>query len=273
MCEATTLETRPVAVSSGKYSVIRRGGIALVAIHPVLVDFAIDLALGIPDDFPLKARVTVGPHGTPLPPEDGPHIGIQTEHFLDANGQEMFRTMSKYHKAKFIDGCDHVLELSPANRPAYAMLRASKQRKITYGPYVFPSRPVARTQGGTGLAFAGNVNPRRAEILASLGDSVVRLPRKTWGQDVHTAFLQAAAVLNIHFKDSVVTEAPRLLKAYLAGKPVVSEALAEPIEMGRHAIPLGEAHEAARLDAVFDAFDHEIARKFRFVDFLEKTLA
>lgn len=255
------------------FTVITRGGIRLVARHPLLVDVAHDLATGLPSDTKLRATVVIGAHRSVPRREAEPLIMVQTEHYLDAAGQPMFRVAGRQQRRSFVDHFDHVLDLSLANPPAYQFLRAKKQRKITYGPYVFPADPVPRSRGGKGLAFAGNVNDRRAEIIASLGSSVTVLPRRTWGIDVHNAFAAAESVLNIHYIDSVVTEAPRLLKAYLAGKPVVSEALAEPIQMGRHAIPLGEAYDAARLDAVFDAFDHEIARKFRFVDFLEKAVA
>lgn len=262
----------PTAELLDGFSVITRGGVRLVARHPVLVDFAHDLATGLPWDNHFKGTVVIGVHKD-VPRRDGePLILIQTEHYLDANGQPMFRVSGKHQKRGFVDHFDHVLDLSLTNPPAYHFLRPRKQRKITFGPYVFPATPVPRSPGGSGLAFAGNVSGRRAEIIASLGDAVTRLPRRTWGTDVHRAFSAAEAVLNIHYMESVVTEAPRLLKAYLAGKPVVSEELAAPIEMGRHAVRLGEHGDPAHLDAVFDAFDHEIARRYRFVDFLAQVL-
>lgn len=254
------------------FSVITRGGIRLVARHPVLVDFAHDLAQGIPMDTPFKGTIVVGVHKDVPRRNADPLVLIQTEHYLDSAGQPMFRVAGRHQKRGFVDHFDHILDLSLTNPPAYHFLRPKKQRKITFGPYVFPANPVPRSLGGQGLVFAGNVSGRRAEIIASLGDAVRVLPKRTWGVDVHKAFLNAEAILNIHYIDSVVTEAPRLLKAYLAGKPVVSEELAAPIEMGRHAVRLGAHDHPAHLDAVFDAFDREIARKYRFVDFLEQVL-
>lgn len=271
MCEGATATL--AVVPNGEHSIIQRGGIRLIARHPVLVDFAMDLAQGIPADFPLQGDIAVGVHDIEKSECGRRQIGIQTEHYLDAHGQKMFKVATDQEITDFVTIFDHILDLSAHNAAAYHFLNKDFKNKISYGPYVFPKKPVQRRGGGRGLVFIGSMNRRRKDIMGHLGEGAVHLPRKTWGADVHNAFCASEAVLNIHFKDSVVTEAPRLLKAYLAGKPVVSEALAEPIEMGRHAIPLGEAHDAARLDAVFDAFDHEIARKFRFVDFLEKALA
>lgn len=272
MCEmAGNAEQHAIPDLNG-FSVFTRGGIRLVAKHPLLVDFAQDLARGLPLDTPIECTVVIGEHYE-VPRQDAePLILIQTEHYLDACGQPMFRAASNQRKRRFVDHFDHILDLSLTNPPAYQFLRPKKQRKIMFGPYIFPSTPVPRSPGGKGLAFAGNVNGRRAEIIASLGDAVTRLPQRTWGMDVHRAFCAAEAILNIHYIESVVTEAPRLLKAYMAGKPVVSEELAAPIQMGRHAINLGEEVSSIELNAVFDAFDHEIARKFRFVAYLEKIL-
>ena len=255
------------------FTVITRGGIRLVAKHPLLVDFAEDLSRGLPINTSLKGTVVIGGHYDVPRRDSEPLILIQTEHYLDAAGQPMFRVAGNQMKRRFVDHFDHILDLSLANPPAYTFLRPKKQRKITFGPYVFPSTPVPRSPGGRGLAFAGNVNGRRAEIIASLGDAVIRIPQRTWGIDVHRAFCEAEAILNIHYIDSIVTEAPRLLKAYMAGKPVVSEELASPLQMGRHAIGLHTQFSSADLDAVFDAFDHEIARKFRFISYLEEVLA
>ncbi|WP_143159549.1 hypothetical protein [Paracoccus solventivorans] len=262
----------PVAVQIDDYFIIERGGITFMARHPLLVDLACDLARGLPPDIPLRGTVAVGIHNFRPRNIKGPLIGIQTEHYLDANRQEMFRTVSNWKKKKFLWRFDYILDISLHNPYAYKFFWPRKHKKLFFGPYIFPASPVRRSKQGSGVAFIGAINERRKQILSSLNDVTIIAPN-TWGMDLHRILQDSEAVLNIHYIDSVVTEAPRLLKAYLAGKPVVSEALAEPVEMGRHAIPLGEDYDAARLDAVFDAFDHEIARKFRFVDFLEKTLA
>lgn len=272
MCKEALSDGAVTISRDGNYSIIERGGIRLIAKHPVLQDFAMDLARGLPAETPFRATVVVGEQEARPSRGDEPLIGIQTEHYLDASGQRVGRTERRHNKRDFVAYFDYVLDLSLTNPPAYEFLRPSRQRKITFGPYVFPADPVPRTPGGQGWVFAGGGNERRNRILASLGDVVKRLPRGTWGMDVHRAMRDAEAVLNVHQLDAVVTEAPRLLKAYMAGKPVVSEEMSEPIIMGRHVASLNDHDGMVDFDAVFDAFDKEIARKYRFIDFLEKVL-
>jgi hypothetical protein len=100
------------------------------------------------------------------------------------------------------------------------------------------------------LLFFGAPNQRRAEIIRRLRDAGVAVQearKKTFGEALRAAMVSGSAVLNLHFDDGIYSEAPRILKAMLAGLPLVSEDLAPPFQPGVHYLTLDQAAADARL--------------------------
>lgn len=131
----------PVAVQIDDYFIIERGGITFMARHPLLVDLACDLARGLPPDIPLRGTVAVGIHNFRPRNIKGPLIGIQTEHYLDANRQEMFRTVSNWKKKKFLWRFDYILDISLHNPYAYKFFWPRKHKSCFLDLIYFPHHP------------------------------------------------------------------------------------------------------------------------------------
>ena len=72
----------------------------------------------------------------------------------------------------------------------------------------------------------------------------------------------------MHFSAGLYTEYPRLLSAYLAGKPLVSETLSPELEEGRHYIALGAQTNVEYFAKTFANFSAEFVAHNRFTDFL-----
>ena len=89
-----------------------------------------------------------------------------------------------------------------------------------------------------------------------------------FGAALDEKIANASAVLNVHFSAGVYTEYPRLLSAYLAGKPLVSETLSPELEEGRHYIALGAQTNVEYFAKTFANFSAEFAAHNRFTDFL-----
>ncbi|MBE9640920.1 hypothetical protein [Salipiger mangrovisoli] len=158
-------------------------------------------------------------------------VVVQTEQILDAGGQTIETKLTRRRIARLALQADLFVEWNPQNRAFYGLLPRLLPRRFLFGPYVFPLG--ARKQAaGEGLVFVGNVTPERQAKLARLPDVRV-LPMKAGIDEIDRSIAAGAAMLNLHSLPGAYTEVPRVLMAYLAGKPLVSEALAPPFAAGR----------------------------------------
>lgn len=245
--------------------------LVLLSCHPVLDQVAQDIARGVaPEALPeLDIVVCVGAHKRfkGLRRRTGIKVCIQTEHFFDANGKPLWRKRRWGRILTNLLMCDHLLDLSPYNEPAYRWMPRWLRKNVVFGPKIFPSKPVNQSHGNGKAVFYGALNKRR-EAQLSAHDDYTTLGKDVFGPALDVAIAQASAVLNVHFSEGVYTEYPRLLSAYLAGKPLVSEGLSPELIAGRHYLALGVPLNTDALASVFDNFSAEFAAKNRFTDFL-----
>jgi hypothetical protein len=243
-------------------------GIDLYSGHRVLRDFANDLARCITRPLPKPIDIYVGVHAVDRPADTGRFsIGIQTEQFLDRNGQAMWRLPRERFRMRYATFYDLLLDLSPDNAPAYDFLPEELRAKIVFGPHIFPDAPVSPEFQPTPPVFFGSLNDRRRSILADLQtrQPVQIAPHGTFGRSLDALIAQHGAVLNLHFRDGEYSEYPRFLKAYLRGKPVLSEPLSPPLQVGTHYFDLKAKPTEAATKAVFRnlanfAADHSFQR-------------
>ncbi|NJS38026.1 MAG: hypothetical protein HC783_02430 [Rhodobacteraceae bacterium] len=252
----------------------------------VLTDFARDLADTLPAPLGHPVEVAVGLHRpadlarerATLPPGPAPalRLGLQTEHILDADGMPLWQSWHIGTVQAEVAAYDAVLDLSPANHEVYDALSPDLRARVRLGPHIFPSQPppFAPVPGGP-MLFFGGVNPRRQRRFAKLqgrGLPVTVLPHATFGADLRQELSKAAAVLNIHFAPARYTEAPRILKAVLAGKPLISEDLALPFLEGTHYLSLAEAKASdATLQTSYEALA-SLCAQYSFPGFLRAVL-
>ena len=97
------------------------------------------------------------------------------------------------------------------------------------------------------------------------------LPTGTYGADLILELDKAAAVVNVHFEHGVYTEVPRLLSAYLAGKPVISEELDSPFIEGQHYLTF-QGYDPESFEDVYNSFSSLVTSELSFGRFL-KTAA
>ena len=243
--------------------------------HRVLRDFAGDIARCVTRPLARPVDVYVGVHAINRPAETGRfRIGIQTEQFLDRSGQPMWRVPRERFRHRYAVFYDLLLDLSPDNAPAYDFLPPELRARIVFGPHIFPEAPVAPQPSDTPPLFFGSLNDRRRSILARLqADTPVEIaPHGTFGRPLDALIARHGAVLNLHFRDGEYSEYPRFLKAYLRGKPVLSEPLSAPLQPGTHYYPLGDRPTEAQTATLFLNLAR-FAASHSFQAFLDAALA
>lgn len=270
-------ETNMAILAASGVQTVRHEGLVFAARHRVLADVAVDLSRSLPENHGYEATIFLGLHMFfGLPDVEGARLGIQTEQLLDAAGTPMWRAFDSGRRRRLTSAMSGVLDFSLTNAPAYADMRPKRREKIMFGPYVFPSRPVPFRAAGEGICFAGSQSGRRAEIIAQLKQHtpVDVASRGTFGAGLAERMQNSAGVLNIHFAEGVYSEVPRILKAYLAGKILYSEELADPFVAGRHYLPLSDLPVPSVPPAqVHENFQQDIASRYPFTTFLETALS
>jgi hypothetical protein len=222
------------------------------ATHAVLQDLAQDLAATLTAPVGARIALHVGMHTGNIVQADGPRdpavvtIGLQTEQLFDARGVALWKAHLAARIAAKVAQYDVVLDLSSANRRVYAALPPALQGRVLFGPHIFPATPpdLAIRPDGPCL-FVGSFNQRRRQIRRRLlrqGIAVSVVPLRTFGTALRAELQPAAAMMNIHFAQGLYTEYPRLLKSVLAGKPFISEDLADPLVAMEHYVPLARAN-------------------------------
>lgn len=247
--------------------------ISFVSSHPVLEDFAVDLAKSLGTWDGPAAEVHVGAHRVRrLEPAAVARIGLQTEQLLDDHAAPLWKAFSQDRIERIVTRFDAVLDLSPANRPAYAFLPAPLRAKVSFGPHIFPQTPPAFHAGGSRLLFVGAPSARRTAALAGLTPPATVAPEGTFGAALGALIDRSAGLANIHFHPGVYTEYPRLLKAVLHGKAVFSDPLAAPLRMGEHYLPLTADPGAPERAAVYNRMANLLCGTFAFAPFLKDLL-
>jgi hypothetical protein len=250
-------------------------GVDLYSGHRVLRDFATDLARCITRPPARSVDIYVGVHAIDRPADTGRFtIGIQTEQFFDRSGKAMWRVPRERFRNRYALFYDLLLDLSPDNAPSYDFLPPELRAKIVFGPHVFPDGPIAPNHEDGPPLFFGSLNDRRRSLLAQLQDAapVEVAPHGTFGRPLDALIARHGAVLNLHFREGEYTEYPRLLKAYLRGKPLLSEPLSPPLQPGTHYQPLGSPPTAAETEALFRNLA-QFAAAHSFQGFLDAALA
>jgi hypothetical protein len=250
-------------------------GVDLYYAPGVLQDVAEDLARTIIRPLSRPVDVYVGVHAFNRPIETGRlRVGIQTEQFFDANGKKMWYVPRERFIRRFVTFYDVLLELSHSNGTVYQVLPGELRQKVKFGPHIFPEAPIEPAFQDAPPLFFGSLNDRRSGLLRqlTLRQPVGIAPLWTFGADLEPMIAAHGAVLNLHYVDGLYCEYPRLLKAYLRGKPLVSEPLASPLQVGMHYFDLKTTPTEATTAAVFRNLS-EFAVKHSFQAFLESAVA
>ena len=260
-----------------------RGNVSVHSPHKILDQLGRHILEGLAADDFIDADdvlILVGCHhdfGLSVQ-RDSFRIGIQTEQFIDQKGNEMWG-MLRTPKAvagllRNLACVDAMLDINISNSAWWDAqdLSVQDRAKLHFGPRIFPSEP-RRFQGnknGENLFF-GDLSGRRGGALKTLQPGKVKiLPTGTYGGDLMLELDKAAAVVNVHFEHGVYTEAPRLLSAYLAGKPVISEELDRPFVEGKHYLAL-QGYDPASFENVYHSFSSLVTSDLSFGRFLKSV--
>nr|WP_319251356.1 hypothetical protein [uncultured Celeribacter sp.] len=256
--------------------------------HPILDQVASDILAGLPDGMRFKRDVCVfvGVHFEfgrlwRLP---GFKIAVQTEHLFDAEGDQIYGRRQTFPKNSRVTEfrlhqalrfSDAMLDFSENSRPFYEQRFGANPtvwKKLHFGPHIFPASAVPFLRGEGKPLFYGSVkgNTRRKVVLDKL-QNVRILPEEIFGEVLSEEIRKAPTVVNVHNGEGVYTEAPRLLSAYLHGKPVLSERLDDIFIPGEDYALIGQ--EGIGWDTVFDNFSRKVVQNYAFKSFVEKALA
>lgn len=249
----------------------------LISNHPVLDQVALNIAQGIDPmclpDYP--THVFIGAHKlfTGAAKKRGKRVFIQTEHFFDSEGLPLWRRHKWLQLLYNMIVSDLFLDLSVYNKAAYDFLPKVMKKKIHFGPYIFPSHAISFSEGNGDVVFVGSVNQRRKNIITKLRDKGTQLliGSNVFGSELETILNSCSCILNIHFSNGTYTEYPRLLSAYLKGKPVISERLDPLLVSNRHYIPIDSFRAEEQLEEIFYLFSKEFAQKYKFTEFIKNA--
>ena len=257
-----------------------RGNLTFLSVHPVLDQMARDILGGLPDsacDGP-PTTVFCGVHQDfgDAWSRSGFRIAIQTEQLFDTGGTALWPSRKRSNLQRILKAVrrsHRVLDLSACNATFYdTELGLPKNRqKLSFGPHIFPDTPLPYTPPTRDevLFFGWTGGKRRKRVLQDTDQFTVTIVEDGTFYEALDQMIRAhGAVLNIHFEDGIYTEAPRLLSAYVCGKPVISERLDPGFEAGRHYHLLG-SDAAFDPQAVFDAFSAHVTGQFSFARYLQ----
>lgn len=257
----------------------RRGKTQILSRHKILDDIAYDLLAGLSVDYEPPYLVTIfcGIHKFFGPDvfRRGFKIGIQTEHFYDEDGKFIARRSWEIPQVlRHVRRCQAILDLNPANWPIYQKLPPHEKAKISFGPHIFPANlPTYCASSSTNAVFFGTTSGRRKAVLERLDPRrFQQLKSGRFGADLISELSNFGAILNIHHDEGVYTEAPRILIALKAGKPLVSEKLSSEWTPGVHYLLPSDFTQDADLEGIFGAMADQCYRRYSFQLYLEAIL-
>lgn len=250
----------------------RKGPLVFIAKQKVLAYLAEDLLTGLDPQLTINQRVLVfcgihnGYHAHHW--RRGYKLGIQTEQFLNQEGEQLWRYESFLPKVmKHLERFDQIIDINSSNKPVYDRLPSHIRQKIRFGPHIFPANaPAAKAASRSLAAFVGDGSGRRTPILASLEakQRAELIKSELYGQPLLDELSPYAAILNIHYDRGSYTEAPRLLLALNAGKAVVSEPLSDDFIEGVHYLSLDHPLDSDQLAKVHQNFSTHVCSRFSF---------
>ena len=235
----------------------------------ILQQVAADIMIGITEKIRNQTTLHVGAHALERSEMAGLAVGIQTEQMFDENGKKLWNAFNTRQLHRMVSRFDAILDLSHANAPAYSDLPIDQQRKVRFGPYIFPEF-IPQFVGGSGTpVFYGTPTNRRKKILRTLVSrgKISMIPRGTFGEDLAQMIASAPAVVNIHIDEGVYTEYPRLLNAYLNGKVIISERLAGPLVAGKHYADIMSTFDSSTASEIYRNFSN-FAQQHKVSSFL-----
>lgn len=268
--------------------IIRHGRFIFLCPTRVLMQFAEDLIFSLPQDDRLnrgdEIKIYVGAHGKfgRYWLLGGRKLAIQTEHIFDQTGKRMWASdfpdlsVNIDQALMFSHG---MIDLNPGNMCYYERnFSKRKRRKIIFGPYVFPERKIPYCPSDdmsepSHLFFGamGGKESRRSKILSDVGRSraVSIANPPLFGAALSEEIRKHSAILNIHYESGIYAEAPRLLTAYIHGKPIVSEPLGGEFVEAKHFLPL-KKNITEDYEATFNSFSDLVTSRYALRSALDK---
>ena len=209
-------------------------------------------------------------------------IAMQTEQINDSTGRKIQFSQSTFNEELFLQAScfsNAIVDLSENNRPIYEKYSNKFMgHTILLGPYIFPSRhqkkSIKSETNGKVLFFGGiPKNSHREKVLLDLAqnDIVCIANPYLFGEELTAKVIDYDAILNIHVRDAIYTEAPRLLSAVLHRKILISEELGKPFEKGVHYIHVDRINEPFDKSVVDNLLNLSSSR-FSFVSGLAHLL-
>jgi hypothetical protein len=257
----------------------RSNNVLIFSNHITLNDFGSMLVQSL-GARPLKQRVNLylGLHKFPAPIAlPGLNIGIQTEHLIDESGNPMWKALGRDAILRAVRSYDAILDISSNNQPYYSEQLSDKQeQKIFCGPHIFPDQPAPWIKGkGAQFLFFGSLNERRSHMIDTLKSKVeIRVVENNiFGPQLEGELRDCSHVVNIHYKEGSYCEAPRLLRAVLSGKPVVSEHLGTDFEQGVHYQNILDLNAPIGAKESFDALSNYASQHFSILAKLDEIIS
>lgn len=239
----------------------------------ILNDFSTDLLKGLSNEtFGLPIDLHVGIHHSAPQKKEGRFlVGIQSEHIWTATGSPGWMKLDIDEIQARAEICDAVLDLSKRNIPLYENVKDLDKDCITFGPYVFPNyMPELNNGRERSAVFMGVIRnrPDRRVRIAKFAEMYNVLTLEgVFGQKLDKILQEHAFTLNVHSAQVIVTEVPRLLKAFLNGSILLSEVLDVPFMLDRHYIGISSPNDHKSREAILTNI-HDDFSDFRFDDYL-----
>lgn len=258
-------------------------GVIFLARYELLDEVSADILAGIEDDFipqvPTVVFTGINHRLWPLTGLGNFRIGIQTEHFFDDDGNIITEGGEPAHRTNEISKIhnnirylDAVLDINAANASIYHALPISEQSKIFFGPHIFPKIPSKFCPStDKRFFFVGSPSERRKRILEKIDPTLLFIQKdELFGEALLERIREFSALLNLHRNDGICTEAPRILIALKAGKPLISEPLSREWKAGIHYVPIEELTEEVDYGAIYENMARLCSEEYSFQDFLER---
>lgn len=256
---------------------IKKGNLRFLSRHPVLDQLAADMANYVSNPIALRKNINiyVGTHKFRRIHirKSGLNLGIQTEQLIDETGNKMWRKQKKYRTIRDIMRYNRILDLSLSNSKVYNWLPEIFKSKIDFGPFIFPTDKIAYSKGNIKKTlFYGFMNERRRQIINGIEKNTINCcAPDTFGAKLSDEIKDHMGVLNIHFNDGIYSEWPRVLSAYIHGKPIISEQLCSLFHANQDYIDLKNINKFDGYEDIFKNFQNEIARNYKLSEYIIKN--
>jgi hypothetical protein len=211
-------------------------------------------------------------------------IGIQTEQFFDEAKNKLWglKDAKKYNEnINFaMNSCNLFLDLNVSNKPYYEeVIKCNRYlHKIHFGPYVFPSKKIDMTAYSLEYGvFIGGMSKRRYGVIKNLQKILkIEVVSDLHYKELDNEAIKYKFIINTHFQDGIYTEVPRLLLAYVLGKPVISESLSSEFNSNEHYINIDNAFKinlnGDLVSRIYHNFSEYVTENYSINLFLEKKI-